>query len=36
MTPAYLSRYVLWEKSNLDEAIKFIEKKQKIKIKKNV
>ena len=34
MTPSYLARYILWEKPDLDEAIKYVEKKQNVKIKK--
>ena len=30
--PSYLSRYILWHKPSMKEAIEFIEKKQNIKI----
>lgn len=32
LRPSYWSRFLLWEKPNLNDAIKFIENKQKIKI----
>lgn len=32
MTPSYLSRYVLWERPDLIDAIKYIAKKQKINV----
>jgi hypothetical protein len=36
LTPAYLSRWILWEKPSLDEAIRFVEKQRGIKITKKL
>ena len=34
--PSYLSRYLLWQKPTLSQAIKFVEKNQNIKIVNNI
>lgn len=36
LTPSYLSRFILWEKPNLNDAVKYIENKQNIKIINNI